>query len=188
MNKKFLKDYEKRMHKQWKFWRGVSDIMRNVALRYVWVGRIAEKAKNPISRFISKLLLHHYYNSFGLSIPFFNTGEGLCISYPYSIIVNGGVHMGNDVTLCKGSEIGSVRSGKRRGVPTIGNHVVVCCNAVIVGNVNIGDDVLIAANSFVNFDVPDHSVVIGNPGVIHHKENAAADYSYGYSELKVYEK
>lgn len=49
-------------------------------------------------------------------------------------------------------------------------------NAVIVGNITIGDDVLIAANSFVNFDVPSHSIVIGNPGTVHNKPNATLDY------------
>ena len=28
----------------------------------------------------------------------------------------------------------------------------------------------------MNFDVPDNSVVIGSPGVIHHKENATEGY------------
>ena len=40
----------------------------------------------------------------------------------------------------------------------------------------IGDDVLIAPGAYVNFDVPPHSVVLGNPGRIHHKENATQDY------------
>ena len=40
----------------------------------------------------------------------------------------------------------------------------------------IGNDVLIAPNSFVNIDVPDHSVVIGNPAVVHSKENATGNY------------
>lgn len=62
------------------------------------------------------------------------------------------------------------------GSPTIGNRVFVGINATIVGNIKIGDDVLIAPNTFVNFDVPSHSVVIGNPGVIHHKENATVGY------------
>lgn len=35
---------------------------------------------------------------------------------------------------------------------------------------------LIAANSFVDFDVPNHSVVVGNPGMIHHKMDASKDY------------
>ena len=51
-----------------------------------------------------------------------------------------------------------------------------CVNATVVGNINIGNDVLIAANAMVDFDVPDHSVVIGNPGVIHEKYNASQDY------------
>ena len=35
---------------------------------------------------------------------------------------------------------------------------------------------MIGPNAFVNFDVPDNSIVIGNPGIIHKKENAAKDY------------
>ena len=49
-------------------------------------------------------------------------------------------------------------------------------NSTVVGNITIGNDVLIAPNTFVNFDVPDHSIVIGNPASIHHKENA----TYGH--------
>lgn len=60
--------------------------------------------------------------------------------------------------------------GKREGVPIIGNRVSVGANAVIVGKITIGDDVLIAPNSFVNFDVPSHSIVLGNPGKIHHRD------------------
>ena len=41
---------------------------------------------------------------------------------------------------------------------------------------HIGDDVVIAPNAFVNIDVPDHSVVMGNPCIIHHKENATEGY------------
>ena len=54
-----------------------------------------------------------------------------------------------------------------------------CVNSTVVGNVKIGDDVLIAANSFVDFDVPNNSVVIGNPGKIYYKENASRDYMIG---------
>jgi len=64
----------------------------------------------------------------------------------------------------------------KKGVPILGNNVVVCCNAFVCGGIHIGNDVLIASNSFVNFDVPSHSVVIGNPGVIHHKMVASMDY------------
>lgn len=49
-------------------------------------------------------------------------------------------------------------------------------NSTIVGRVRIGNDVMIAPNTFVNFDVPSHSIVIGNPAVIHHKDNATKGY------------
>ena len=62
------------------------------------------------------------------------------------------------------------------GSPTIGNCVYIGVNATLVGNIHIGNDVLIAPNSYINFNVPDHSVVIGNPGIIHHKENATEKY------------
>lgn len=35
---------------------------------------------------------------------------------------------------------------------------------------------MIAPGAYVNFDVPPNSVVIGNPGTIHHKDHAADDY------------
>lgn len=46
---------------------------------------------------------------------------------------------------------------------------------MIVGAIEIGDDVLIAPGAFVNFDVPAHSLVIGNPGIIHAKKMRLKD-------------
>ena len=40
----------------------------------------------------------------------------------------------------------------------------------------IGGDVMIAPLTFVNFDVPPHSIVIGNPAKIIHRENATEGY------------
>jgi serine O-acetyltransferase len=49
-------------------------------------------------------------------------------------------------------------------------------NAVVVGGITIGNNVLIVPNSYVNFDVPPHSVVIGNPAKIIPTSNATKDY------------
>lgn len=66
--------------------------------------------------------------------------------------------------------------GGRQGTPVIGNEVWIGINAAIVGKVTIGDDVLIAPNSYVNCDVPSHSIVFGNPCTIKHRENATEGY------------
>lgn len=49
-------------------------------------------------------------------------------------------------------------------------------NAVVVGRIQIGSDVLIAPGAYVNFDVPSHSIVVGNPAKIVAKENATEKY------------
>ena len=103
-------------------------------------------------------------------------GPGLYLGHPYNITVAEGVVIGKNVNLHKGCTIGRENRGQRKGVPALGDNVFVGINAVIVGNVNVGSDVIIAPNAFVNFDVPDHSIVIGNPGVVHKKENATSGY------------
>ena len=66
--------------------------------------------------------------------------------------------------------------GKLMGCPVIGNHVWIGTGSVIVGNIKIGSNVLIAPNSFVNIDVPDNSLVIGNPCKVIMKENPCEGY------------
>ena len=58
----------------------------------------------------------------------------------------------------------------------IGNNVWIGANSVIVGKVKIGSNVLIAPNTYINFDVPDNSIVLGSPGNIIPKENAVEGY------------
>ncbi len=101
---------------------------------------------------------------------------GICLCHPFGITVNQGLILGDNVVLFKGCTIGSIRSGKRAGVPQIGDRVVICCNAMVCGGITIGNDVLISSNAFVDFVMPDHSIVLGNPAVIHERINPAKDY------------
>lgn len=84
--------------------------------------------------------------------------------------------IGRNLHIHKGVTIGAENRGKRQGAPTIGDRVFLGINSTVLGNIHIGSDVLIAPNSFVNIDVPDHSVVLGNPCIIKHKENATEGY------------
>ena len=99
-------------------------------------------------------------------------GEGLIIGHWGDIILNENVKFGNGLFITHGVNIGRDIRGKRAGTPTFGNNVCVRGNSTVVGNITIGDDVLIAPNTFVNFDVPSHSIVIGNPATIHHRDHA----------------
>lgn len=101
-----------------------------------------------------------------------NIGKGLIIGHWGRIIINGEVEFGDNLFITHGVTIGRDIRGKRKGVPRFGNNVCIRANSTVVGNITIGDDVLIAPNTFVNFDVPNHSVVVGNPASIHHRDRA----------------
>lgn len=122
-------------------------------------------------------MIIHYKEKYGLEIlPRTQIGKGLYICHPFNITINPDVVIGNNCNIHKGIVIGQTNRGITKGTPIIGNEVWIGINAAIVGGITIGDDVLIAPNSFVNVDVPSHSVVFGNPCIIKHKDNATEGY------------
>ena len=108
--------------------------------------------------------------------PLMKVGKGLYVGHPYNITINASAVLGDNINIHKGVTIGQENRGVRKGAPIIGNEVWIGVNSTIVGNITIGDDVLIAPNSYVNSNVPSHSIVMGNPCRITHKDNATEYY------------
>ena len=94
----------------------------------------------------------------------------------YNITIKPKALIGRNCNIHKGVVIGQTNRGPRKGAPNIRDRVWIGINAAVVGNSTIGDDVLIAPNSFVNIDIPSHSVVFGNPCVVKHRDNATENY------------
>lgn len=103
-------------------------------------------------------------------------GYGLFLQHAYCITINCKAVIGDNCNIHKGVTIGEVPVGKRKGVPRIGDRVWIGINSSIVGGITIGNDVLIAPNTFINVDIPSNSVVFGNPCIIKHKEKASEGY------------
>ncbi len=103
-------------------------------------------------------------------------GKGLYLGHPFCITVNSEAIIGENCNIHKGVTIGQENRGIRKGVPIIGDKVWIGTNSVVVGKIRVGDDVLIAPNSYVNRDIPDHSVVFGNPCIVKDRENATENY------------
>jgi serine O-acetyltransferase len=142
-------------------------------IRYMYLHRKYENRPN----LLTKYMLYTLGRKYGLEISCdAHIGSGLYLGHPYNITVAEGTTIGKNVNLHKGCTIGRENRGSHAGVPTIGDRVYVGIGAVIVGGITIGDDVLIAPNSFVNFDVPSHSIVIGNPASVHPRSNATESY------------
>lgn len=136
-------------------------------------------------QFSSNKLIRYYYRKrynrlsdrHCMEIPC-NTqiGKGFMLCHTFNITINSHAVIGDNVSIHKGVLIGKTNRGHKMGCPTIGNQVWIGINAAIVGGITVGDDVLIAPNTYVNVDIPSHSVVYGNPCIIKHKDNATEDY------------
>ena len=103
----------------------------------------------------------------GVSLPCTATiGPGLRIPHLGTIVLHADAVLGADCCLSQGVTVGISGVGERRGVPRIGDRVYIGPNAVVVGRISVGSDVVIGANSVVNRDVPDHRTVLGVPAQI----------------------
>ncbi len=102
----------------------------------------------------------------GIQIPAgTQIGPGFRISHFGTIVINPAAQIGKNFSIAQGALIGSAE-GKHKGTPVIGDNVIMSANSIVIGGVTVGDYVMIAPGAFVNFDVPAHSIVIGNPGRI----------------------
>ena len=148
--------------------------------RYICLHRKTEKYKQNIILFIFfRLLKRRYKIKYGYEISSgAQIGEGFHLSSHPGHIIIGPIKIGKYCNINHCVTIGRSYKNGKIGRPTIGDYVWIGTGAVIVGEIKIGDNVLIAPNSFVNFNVPDNSLVIGNPGKIIKKDNPVKNYIY----------
>ena len=152
-------------------------VFRPLELKYISWFRKANKCRFlPLKLFYMFMLMRISHKT-QIQIPARTSiGEGLYIGHLGRVIIHPDARIGKNVNINTGVTIGMENRGTRKGTPEISDNCWIGTNAVVVGNVKLGSDVLIAPLTYVNFDVPDHSIVIGNPGKIIPKENATTEY------------
>lgn len=149
---------------------------RSQGFRYMFLKRKLDKQKiGSIKWILLKAILRHYTYKYGFQIGG-SIGKGFYISHFGTIVVSSEAIIGKNCNIAHGVTIGVTRRGVKIGAPIIGNVVWMGANSIIVGGINIGNNVLIAPGAFVNFDVPDNSLVLGNPGIIKPYPLATEDY------------
>jgi serine O-acetyltransferase len=98
----------------------------------------------------------------GISIPArCKIGRGFRIHHFGGIIFHPTVEIGENCTVYQGVTIGD-RGGAGRAAK-IGNGVLIGAGAKILGEISIGDDCIIGANTVVTKDIPANSVATGSP-------------------------
>ncbi|UCV12114.1 serine acetyltransferase [Dechloromonas denitrificans] len=112
------------------------------------------RTKIPFLRIFAKCVFH-------VELP--SKNDDIRMGHPFSVVVNSHAIIGKNVTLYHGVTIGEKIFGTSKGVPTLGDDVIVYPNAVIVGGVVIGHRAVIGAGAVVTKNVSEGSVVAGNP-------------------------
>lgn len=133
-------------------------------------------ARSPHGLFC-RLMLRRYQIRYGFQISAkTQIGGGLYLGHWGAVVVNPKAKIGKNCNLAQGVTIGQTNRGEKAGVPEIGDNVWIGANSVIVGGIKIGNNVLIAPNTYVNRDVEDDSIAIGNPMTVIRNKNATEGY------------
>lgn len=93
-------------------------------------------------------------------------GYGLRLPHKGNIVIHPKVEIGNNCEIMQGVTIGNNIMKSRDEVAKIGNQVLICAGAKVIGGITIGNTVIIGANAVVNQSVPDHTIVGGIPAKI----------------------
>ncbi len=134
-------------------------------LHAIWLHKLAHwfwgKKLKLIGRFISHI------NRFltGIEIhPGATIGRRFFIDHGMGVVIGETTIVGDDVLLYKGVVLGGTSLENKKRHPTIGNNVVVGTNAIVLGDIEIGDNCKIGAGSVVTKPAPPGSTIVGIPG------------------------
>jgi serine O-acetyltransferase len=103
-------------------------------------------------------------------------GRRFFIDHGMGVVIGATAVVGDDVMLYHGVTLGgrSLARGTKRH-PTVGDRVTIGAGARVLGNIEIGDDVQIGANSVVVKPVPAGAVATGIPARIRFPERIDED-------------
>ena len=136
-----------------------------------WMRICTYLESHPIFKYLffplARIILMHYEYKFGISIsPRTQIGSGFYICHFGGIIINQSAVIGKNCNISHEVTVGRANRGARKGIPVIGDNVYIGPGAKVIGNIRIGNNVAIGANSVVTKDVPNNGVVVGIPGKV----------------------
>lgn len=89
-------------------------------------------------------------------------GVGINYSHPVGSFLNA-ISIGDNFSFRQNTTIGNKIDGRNDLIPSIGNNVTLGANVCIIGDVTIGDNVIVGAGCVITKSVPSNSIVVGNP-------------------------
>jgi len=98
--------------------------------------------------------------------PAATIGRRVFIDHGFGVVIGETTIIGDDVLIYQGVTLGGVSLSQGKRHPTIENNTVIGSGAKVLGNIIIGENCKIGANSVVVKDVPCSSTAVGIPARI----------------------
>lgn len=144
----------------------VSLFYRRIDLQCVLFYRLAIISKNNFFYFFPLFFYNKLVKRFNCYISLSSKiGMGIRFPHPSSIIIGKGVIIGSNCIIYQDVTIGAGKKGEgaKSKYPIIGDNVIIYAGAKILGDVILGDNVVIGANSVVTKSFPNNSILVGIP-------------------------
>lgn len=120
-------------------------------------------------KFLARLLSQLARFFTGIEIhPGATIGKRFFIDHGMGVVIGETTVIGDDCVLYQGVTLGGVGTGenKVKRHPTLLNNVMVSAGAKVIGDVTIGNNSIVGAQTVVLADVPDNCTVVGVPAFI----------------------
>lgn len=111
--------------------------------------------------------------------PAATIGRRVFIDHAIGVVIGATAIVEDDVLIYQGVTLGGVSLDKGKRHPTIKSNVVIGSGAKVLGNITIGANSKIGANSVVVCDVPDNSTAVGVPAKIIRRDNKNCKMAHG---------
>lgn len=96
-----------------------------------------------------------------------NIDGGLFLPHIGTIVLNEGAKYGKNLTIFHGVTVGAKGpSSGQRGLPQIGDNVILSANAIVLGEVSIGNNAVVGAGAVIVKSIPEDRKAVGNPARI----------------------
>lgn len=129
--------------------------------------RIAHSIYNRGLRFIPRFISAFSRLLTTIDIhPAAQIGHRVFIDHGAGVVIGETAIIGDDVVIYQQVTLGGVSTSVGKRHPTVGNRVVLGAGAKILGNITLGDDAKIGANSVVVKNVPFGATAVGVPARI----------------------